>query len=71
MLARIGDPARTSDPGQAKSIVIYGADGLGGANWRQLAPTNAAVLGAGNLRVSARKRRPAAARRGAPGELQK
>ena len=35
------------------------------------APTGAAVLGAGKLRVSARKRRPAAGRRGAPGEHQK
>ena len=32
MLARTGDPARSNDPRQAKSIVIYGADGLGGAN---------------------------------------
>ena len=31
-VAQIGDPARTSDPGQANSVVIYGADGLGGAN---------------------------------------
>ena len=38
-------------PGQAQSAVIYGADGLGDAN---RTPTDAAVLGAGNLRVFAR-----------------
>ena len=28
-------PARPAATGQAESVVIYGADGLGSANWRQ------------------------------------
>ena len=44
-------PARPAATGQAESVVIYGADGLGRANWR---PTNAAVLRAGNLMAFAR-----------------